>query len=68
MELGLCHKLYLSNFYIYQYPMMYGPHTFQTNNSVGSNNVSLKYQRATPSGWRGIDIRKFEFAAKTQLL
>ena len=34
-------------------------------NSVRSNNVSLKYQKPTPSGCKGIEIRKFEFVAKT---
>ena len=37
-------------------------------NSVGSNNVSLKYQRPTPFGCKDIGIRKFEFVAKTQFL
>ena len=39
-----------------------------TMNSVRSNNVSLKYQRPTPSGCKDIGIRKFEFVAKTQFL
>ena len=37
-------------------------------NAVRSNNVSLKYQRPTPSGCKDIGIRKFEFVAKTQFL
>ena len=41
---------------------------FQTMNSVRSNNVSLKYQRPTPSGCKDIGIIKFEFVAKTQFL
>ena len=41
---------------------------FQTMNSVRSNNVSLKYQRPTPSGCKDIWIRKFECVAKTQFL
>ena len=36
--------------------------------SVRSNNLSLKYLRFTPSGFKGIEIRKFEFVAKTQFL
>ena len=36
-------------------------------NSAGSNNVSLKFQRFTPSGGKDIGIRKFEFLAKSQL-
>ena len=35
-------------------------------NSVGSNNLSLKYQRLTPSGCKDIGIRKFDFIATTQ--
>ena len=37
-------------------------------NFVSSNNLSLKYQRFTPSCCKDIQIRKFEFAAKTQFL
>ena len=37
-------------------------------NYVKSNNLSLKYQRVTPSGRRDKGIRKFEFVAKTQIL
>ena len=37
-------------------------------NYIRLNNLSLKYQRFTPSGCRDIDIRKFEFVAKTQFL
>ena len=44
------------------------PLTFQTNNSVRSNSLSLKYHRFTPSGFEDIEIRKFEFVAKTQFL
>ena len=33
-------------------------------NSIRSNNLSLKYQRFTPSGCTNIGIRKFEFVAK----
>ena len=36
--------------------------------SVKSNNISLKYQRFTPSGCKDIRIRKFKFVAKTQFL
>ena len=35
-------------------------------NSVRSNNQSLKYQRFTPSGWKDIGTRKFQFVAKAQ--
>ena len=37
-------------------------------NSVRSNNLSLKYQRCTPSGGKSIGIRKSEFVIKTQFL
>ena len=37
-------------------------------NSVGSNNLSLKYQRFTPSGGTYIRIRIFEAVTKTQFL
>ena len=33
----------------------------QTMNSVLSNNLSLKYQRFKPSGFKDIEIQKFEF-------
>ena len=36
-----------------------------TNDSVGSNNLSLKYQRFKPSGCQDIGSIKFEFVAKT---
>ena len=42
--------------------------TTQTTNSVGSNNLSLKYQRFTPSGCKDIEITKFKFVVKTQFL
>ena len=35
---------------------------------VRSDDLSLKYQRCTSSGCKDIDIRKFEFVAKTQFL
>jgi len=37
-------------------------------NSVRSNNLSLKYQRFTPTGRKDLGIRKFEFVAKSQFL
>ena len=40
----------------------------QALNLVRSTNLSLKYQRFTPSGCKEIWIRKFEFVAKNQLL
>ena len=41
---------------------------YQTMNPDTSNNLSLKYQRFTPSGCKDIGIKKFEFVAKTQFL
>ena len=41
--------------------------TLHTMNTVRSNNLSLKNQRFTPSGFKDIWIRKFEFAAKKNL-
>ena len=37
-------------------------------NSVRYKNLSLKYQRFTPSGGKNIGIRKSEFVTKTQFL
>ena len=37
-------------------------------NSVRANSLSLKYHRFTASGCKDIEIRKFEFVAKTQFL
>ena len=45
-----------------------GPCIFQTINSIGSNNQSLKNQKLTPLGCKDIGIRKFEFVAKTPFL
>ena len=36
--------------------------------SIRSNNLSLKYQRFTPSGCIDIGLRKFDFVVKTQFL
>ena len=44
------------------------PLIFQTMNYVGSNNLSLKYQRFTTLGVKDIGIRKSEFVTKNQLL
>ena len=38
------------------------------SNSVGSTNLSLKYQRSTLLGCTDIGIRKLDFVAKTQFL
>ena len=44
------------------------PYIFQTMNSDGSKNQSLKYQRFMPSGIKDIGIRKMIFVAKIQFL
>ena len=36
--------------------------------AVRSNNLSLKNQRFTPSGFNDIGIKKLEFVARTQFL
>ena len=49
-------------------PSLYSisPWIFQTMNYVGSNNLSLKYQKFTLLGCNDIGFRKFKFVAKTQ--
>ena len=37
-------------------------------NFVRSNNLGSKYQRFTPSGYKDIGDRKFEFLAKSQFV
>ena len=66
-ELSFCHKLKNAYPYILA-TQCRRPQIFQTNNSVRSNNLSLKYQRFIPTGCRDIEIRKFEVVAKTQFL
>ena len=39
---------------------------FQIMNFVWTNNLILKYQMFTPSGFKDTGIRQFEFVAKTQ--
>ena len=36
-------------------------------NSIRYDNLTLKYQRFTPSDWKDIEIRKFLCVAKTPL-
>ena len=66
-ELSLCHQLWFFNTYIFA-AQCRRPEIFQSMNYVRSNNLSLKYQRFTPSGCTDIGIRIFEFATKTQFL
>ena len=62
-----CHKLRFFNTCIFA-TQCRRPQIFQTMNYVRSNNLSLKYQRFTPSGCKDTGIGKFEFVAKTQFL
>ena len=66
-ELSFCHRLWFSNFNIIA-TQCSKPLIFQTMNAVRSNNVSLKNQRFTSSGYKDIRITKIEFVAKTQFL
>ena len=66
-ELSFCHKLKYSYPYIFS-THGHRPQIFQTINSVGSINLSLKHHGFTLSGCRDIEIKKFEFVAKTQVL
>ena len=57
-ELKLCHKILIfKSLYLWN-PMSWS--------SVGLNNLNLKYQRLTTSGFKDIGIR--QFVAKTQYL
>ena len=44
------------------------PYIFQTKNSVRTDNLSLKYQMFTSSGFKELRIWKLEFVAKTLFL
>ena len=44
------------------------PLIFQFMNSVRANSLSLKCQSFTPSGYKDIGIRTFEFVAKSEFL
>ena len=65
--MSLCHKLWFSNPYIFGTQCL-RPYLFQTKYSVRSNNLSLKYQRFTPSGSKDIGIQKFKFVTKALFL
>ena len=54
-ELNLCHRLWFYNPYIFATQCL-RPYLFQTKYTVRSNNLSLKYQRFTPSGSKDIGI------------
>ena len=53
---------------IYLQPNVIDLRYFQTMNSVGSNNLSLKYQRFTTSSSEDIEVLIFDFVPKTQFL
>ena len=61
--MSFCHKLRLSYTNILA-TQCRRPYMFQTVNSVRSNNLSLKYQRFTPSGFKDIRIRNIEVVEK----
>ena len=65
--LSFCHKLWFSNPYIFAIQSL-RPKLFQSIIFFRSIQSSLKYLRITPSGYRNIVIRTFEFVAKTQFL
>ena len=50
------------------FPISLQPNLFQTMNSVGLNNLRLKYRWFPPLGCIDIGIKKIECAAKTQFL
>ena len=66
-ELSCCNKLQLSNPHISATEWC-KPLIFQTYIIWSNRNHSLKYQRYTTFGCKDIEIRKFEFVAKTQFL
>ena len=66
-EMSFCHKLRFSIPYIFT-TQNRRHEIFQTLNYVGSNILSLKYQRFTPSDCKEIWNRTFELVAKTQFL
>ena len=65
-ELSLCHKLWFSNPYIFETQCL-RPNIFQTKYTVRSNNLSLKYQRFTPSGSKDIGDLKFLVCDKNSI-
>ena len=62
-ELSFCHKIKFSYLYIFS-TLCCEPLIFQTIKSASKNNLSLKYQRITPSSCRDIGMRKLKFVAK----
>jgi len=65
--LSLCHKLGFLNPNFIKTKCR-RPYIFQTMNSGGSNNVSLKYERYASSGCCDFGIIKLEFVTETQFL
>ena len=66
-DLSLYHKLWFSNCFFFATQCLRSL-IFQAMNYVRLNNLSLKYQRLSPSSWKDISIRKSEFVTKTQFL
>ena len=66
-DLSFCHQFKFLNPHIFA-TQCRSYLKFLTINSVRPNSLSLKYQRFAPSYCKDIDIKKFEFAAKTQFL
>ena len=58
-RLSVPKKIFVQHLYIFA-TQFRKPKIFHTKNSVALNNLSLKYQRFTPSGCKG----KFEFVEK----
>ena len=67
MELSLCRKLRFLSIFLYN-PMLGILDIDQGMYFVRSNNLSLKYQRCTPSRVNYIEIRKIEILTRTRFL
>ena len=67
-QLRFCHKLRFSNSISLQINVV-DPGYFKLNmNSSGSNSLSFKYQRFTPSGCKDTKIKKLELLTCDQFL
>ena len=66
-ELSFCHKLEISNPYIFATGWR-KPLIFQTYMIWSNRNHSLKYLRSMSLGWKDIGIRKSKLVAKTQFV
>ena len=59
MMLNVDFELKHSNYTSFIRFMCRKPQIFQTMNSLKLNNLSMKYQRFTPTGCKDIEMRKF---------